>query len=93
LLGFFVAEKMWAMVLKGISVIKNGNGKDQTKYEWDKHRQETHDGKLIGERVEKSMTKLCEASIAQTQVLENQTSEMEKQTEILARIRDNGGSK
>ncbi len=109
LLALFIAEKVISMSFKGITLLKglsNGKGKkdDDTVRmpclqnplftgPWETHKQETHDTKVISDRLDRNMGKLLKESLLQTVELTKQTKEGEKQTRVLERIRDNGSKK
>lgn len=106
LLALFVAEKVISMTFKGVALLRGHvNGKESEKKDetqrlpcllnpvWSAHTQETHDAKLIGERVESGMRSLLLESTKQTLESKAQTGEIKKQTRVLEKIRDNGSKK
>ena len=100
LLVVFISERVISMVIKGVVTLRNGQGKekrDETQRlpcvmnpGWTTHTQETHDAKLIGERVEGGRGKLLLESTKQTLEMKNQTTEIKKQTRVLEAINRNG---
>lgn len=99
LLALFVAEKVISMTFRGITLLRGHvNGKkDETRslsffqdptfsHKWDVHTQETHDGVVIGKRLDTNMEKILLESTKQTIESKNQTVEIKKQTRILEKI-------
>ena len=94
LLVVFISERVISMVIKGVVTLRHGKEKkDETQRSpcllnpvWSAHTQETHDGKLTGERVEGGMRSLLLEST-------KQTMELQKQTKVLESINRNGKGK
>ena len=105
LLGLFVAEKVISMTFRGITLLRGHvNGKerkDETQRlpcfmnpvitgPWETQKQETHDTKVIADRLDRNMGKLLKESLLQTVEVKRQTEEIKKQTKVLEAIKKNG---
>lgn len=81
----------WKLVVSAISMSKKTESKEATKaghvpsWKFDTHMTETHDAKLIAERVEPVLANL----VAETA---KQTAELKAQTVVLLAIKKNGNS-
>ena len=57
---------------------------------WETQKQETHDTKVIADRLDRNMGKLLKESLLQTVEVKRQTEEIKKQTKVLEAIKKNG---
>lgn len=108
LLALFVAEKVVSMTFRGVAFLRgNSKEKPEKKDDtqripcfqsplftgpWETQKRETHDTKVIADRLDDSMGKLLLESTKQTLESKIQTGEIKKQTRILEKIRQNGSS-